>query len=141
MMGPSVATSTSRDSCQAPRGGWRNIADPDLVGSGDDPYRSYTVTGLSNGRTYGFRVRGTNSVGGGAQSDEVQATPEAVAPSAPRSLTAAAGDEQVTLSWTAPSDNGGEPITEVRVPAHGSSAAPGYPEALLGSPPAARRRQ
>ena len=35
-----------------------------------------------------------------------------VAPGAPTNLTPTAGDGQVTLSWTAPSDNGGEPITE-----------------------------
>ena len=33
------------------------------------------------------------------------------APGAPTNLRATAGDEQVSLSWTAPSDNGGEPIT------------------------------
>ena len=92
-------------------GGWRNIADRDLVVE-SDTMRSYTVTGLSNDRTYGFRVRGTNSVGGGAASDEAQATPEAGAPGAPTNLRPTAGDGEVALSWTAPSDNGGEPITE-----------------------------
>ena len=113
-------------------GGWSsNIADHDLVGSGDDRYRSYTVTNLTNGRTYGFRVRGTNSVGGGAASDEVEATPEAVAPSAPRSLTAAAADEQVTLSWTAPSDNGGESITRYEY-LHREQSSP-YPVAWIST--------
>ena len=93
------------------RGGWRNIADRDLVVESGTT-RSYTVTGLTNGRTYGFHVRGTNRLGGGAASREVQAMPEAGAPGAPANLTPTAGDEQVTLSWTAPSDNGGEPITE-----------------------------
>ena len=45
-------------------GGWRTIADRDLVVV-SETQRSYTVTGLTNGRTYGFRVRGTNSLGGG----------------------------------------------------------------------------
>ena len=90
-------------------GGWTTIADSDLVESGTT--RSYTVTGLTNDTTYRFQVRGRNSVGGGAASTEVEATPEAGAPGAPTNLRAAAGDEQVTLSWTAPSDNGGEPIT------------------------------
>ena len=73
--------------------------------------RSYTVTGLTNGRTYYFQVLARNAAGDGAPSDEVDATPVASQPGAPTNLTPTAGDEQVTLSWTAPSDNGGEPIT------------------------------
>ncbi len=90
-------------------GGWTTIPDSDLVESGTT--RSYTVTGLTNDTTYRFQVRGRNSVGGGAASTEVDGTPEAGAPAAPTNLSATAGDAQVTLSWSAPSDNGGEPIT------------------------------
>ena len=90
-------------------GGWTTIADRDLVESGTT--RSYTVTPLTNGTRYGFQVRGRNSVGGGAESTEVYGTPEAKAPGAPTNLRATAGDEQVTLEWTAPADGGGEPIT------------------------------
>ena len=90
-------------------GGWTTIADRDLVESGTT--RSYTVTSLTNGTRYGFQVRGRNSVGGGAESTEIYGTPEAKAPGAPTNLRATAGDEQVTLEWTAPADNGGEPIT------------------------------
>ena len=91
-------------------GGWTTIADADLVESGTIT-RSYTVTGLANDTTYGFQVRGRNSVGGGAESLERQGTPEADQPGAPTNLRPTAGDKQVSLSWTAPSDNGGEPIT------------------------------
>ena len=90
-------------------GGWTTIADRDLVESGTT--RSYTVTGLTNDTTYRFQVRGRSSVGGGAASTEREATPMADAPGAPTNLRPTAGDGQVTLSWTAPSDNGGEPIT------------------------------
>ena len=66
---------------------------------------SYTVTGLTNGTTYTFQVRAVNSVGNGAAAGAVTATPVAV-PEAPGSLGATAGDEAVTLSWTAAVDNG-----------------------------------
>ena len=92
-----------------PYGGWTTIADADLVESGD--IRSHTVTGLTNDTTYVFQVRGRNSVGGGAASTEQEGMPEAKAPGAPTNLTAAEGDAQVTLSWRAPADDGGEPIT------------------------------
>ncbi len=90
-------------------GGWTTIADADLVESGTT--RSYTVTPLDNGTTYFFQVRGRNSVGGGAASTEREGTPIAGRPGAPTNLEATAGDAQVALRWTAPSDNGGEPIT------------------------------
>ena len=90
-------------------GGWTTIADSDLVESGTT--RSYTVTGLNNGTTYFFQVRGRNSVGGGAESTEREGTPEADRPGAPTNLEATGGDEQVTLLWRAPADDGGEPIT------------------------------
>ena len=98
-------------------GGWSNIDDGHLVSSrsGANLNLSYTVvTSLTNGTEYRFQVRAVNSgcpVCTSAESGEFIATPMAVAPNAPRSLTAAAGDEQVTLSWTAPSDDGGERIT------------------------------
>ena len=90
-------------------GAWTTIADADLVKAGDT--RSYTVTGLANDTTYRFQVRGRSSVGAGAASTDREGTPEAGQPGAPTNLRATAGGEQVTLSWTAPSDNGGEPIT------------------------------
>ena len=93
-------------------GGWRNMADRDLVEEpGSVNTLSYTVTGLTNDTAHDFRVRGENSVGGGSPSTEVTATPEAFAPGAPTNLSPTAGDGQVTLSWTAPRDDGGEPIT------------------------------
>ena len=90
-------------------GGWTTIADSDLEESGTT--RSYTVTGLANDTTYRFQVRGRSSVGGGAESTEREGRPMADAPGAPANLRPTAGDGQVSLSWTAPSDNGGEPIT------------------------------
>ena len=107
-------------------GGWTTIADADLVESGTT--RSYTVTPLDNGTTYFFQVRGRNSVGGGAASTEREGTPIAGRPGAPTNLEATAGDAQVALRWTAPSDNGGEPIIRYEYRYRGGSIT-AYPAA------------
>ena len=86
-------------------GSWRSIA------NSDESTTSYTVTGLNNGTTYQFRVRARNRSGNGLPSNEVRAVPRSGEPGAPTGLTAQAGDEEVTLSWRAPANNGGEPIT------------------------------
>lgn len=60
---------------------------------------SATLTGLSNGATFYFVVRGVDSSGLSASSNEASATPQAP-PAAPANLSATVGDGQVTLSWT-----------------------------------------
>ena len=72
---------------------------------------SHTVTGLTKGTEYKFKVRAKNTHGDGAASAEVKATPVGP-PEQPTGLTATDGDQQVTLSWTAPANNGGSAITE-----------------------------
>jgi chitodextrinase len=67
---------------------------------------STTVTGLVNGRGYAVTVTTTTSFLGtsheGAGSTPVTGTPrDAVPPSAPTGVSAARGDAQVSLSWTA----------------------------------------
>ena len=68
------------------------------------------ITGLTNGVNYSFTVTATNAVGTGAPSNSLSATP-ATAPSAPVLLTAVPGINQVTLTWSTPTTNGGLPIT------------------------------
>ena len=70
---------------------------------------SYTVTGLSNGTRYYFRVLGKNAAGTGASSNVVNQIPRTV-PSAP-ALRATRGNARVTLAWTPPTLNGGSAIT------------------------------
>jgi len=71
-----------------------------------------TVTGLTNGTPYTFAVTATNAIGTSvASAASSSVTP--LAPSSPSSPTitgVASGDEQVTVSFTAPSSNGGSAI-------------------------------
>ena len=112
-------------------GSWRSIP------NSDESTTSYTVTGLNNGTTYQFRVRARNRAGNGLPSNEVRAVPRAGGPGAPTGLEAQAGDKEVTLSWRAPANNGGEPITGYEYKQEATSGGAAGP----GPPPAARGRQ
>ena len=63
-----------------------------------------TITNLTSGTTYEVRVRARNSVGGGPWS--TASTHTLGRPSAPMPPTLKTGDEQLTATWTAASDNG-----------------------------------
>ena len=62
-----------------------------------------TVTGLDNGVSYEFEVRATNAAGS-SDSVAVGAQPKLAVPNAPTNLTATAGNAQVTLNWTLPTN-------------------------------------
>ncbi len=94
--------------------------------------RSYTDTGLIAGQAYHYQVTAENINGPGPRSTEASATPTApTVPSAPRSLVATDGVLQVTLSWLAPSSDGGSPITNYNV-SRGTAPSPA-PKILLAS--------
>ena len=86
-------------------GPWTNIP-----GSGANT-ASFTVTGLTNGRTYRFRVRAVNAVGPGSPSAESAPAMPGDAPFAASKPAATAGYEQVTLVWASGGD-GGIPIAK-----------------------------
>lgn len=76
--------------------------------------RTFTVTGLTNGTRYQFRIAANNVAGSGANSTVVSATPRTV-PGAPTALAGRPGRKSVVLTWRAPSATGGSPITAYRV--------------------------
>jgi type II secretory pathway pseudopilin PulG len=79
---------------------------------------SFVADDLENGTSYRFRVTAENAVGWGAVSADVSATPYGF-PEPPTSLLAAPGTGadygKVTLSWSAPSADGGSPVTSYTV--------------------------
>jgi len=95
---------------------------------------SYSDGGLTNGVTYYYKVSAVNNEGEGPKSNEASATPTAPAtpPGAPQGLVATAGDATVTLTWSAPSSNGGSPITNYRI--YRSTTGGGEtPQATIGN--------
>jgi fibronectin type 3 domain-containing protein len=60
---------------------------------------SYSDTAVVNGTTYFYTVSATNTAGESANSSEVSATPN-LPPAAPSGVTATAGSNQVSLSWS-----------------------------------------
>ena len=70
-----------------------------------------TVAGLVEGKDYVFRVSAVNRAGPGAASIDSQRLTPRPLPDTPTGLSAQFGDRQVSLSWTAPADTGGLPIT------------------------------
>lgn len=73
---------------------------------------SVSVTGLTNGTAYTFRVAAVNAVGTGSYSTASSAATPATTPGAPTSVTATAGAGSASVSWTAPASNGGASITD-----------------------------
>ena len=81
------------------------------------PVTSAYIGGLTPGTAYTFTVTATNAVGNGPASVASNAvTPTALtAPSPPTGVTATAGNTTAAVSWTAPANNGGSPITSYTV--------------------------
>ena len=96
---------------------WTVVEDVWAAGSGS---LQYTLSGLTGGTQYDVQVRAVNAAGASAWSATVTGTTtSAVVPGAPTGLTAAvaAGKAQVVLSWLAPTDTGGAPITGYKIEA------------------------
>jgi hypothetical protein len=100
------ADSTAETAVVIPVGASGSATDP-TPGAVD----SFEVTGLVNGTTYTFTVAAVNGAGAGPASAASNVVTPATVPGAPSSPTASAGNAGATLTWTAPSGNGGSAIT------------------------------
>ena len=81
-----------------------NSATWEDIPNSDDTSTTHTVTGLTNGTAYAFRLRAVNATGEGPASAAVTATPTLAIPGAPTDLSATAGDKQARLNWTLPTN-------------------------------------
>ena len=81
--------------------------------TGAPPVSNATIKGLTSGTAYTFTVRAANDNGSGAESVKSNAVTPAstTAPLAPTNVTAIGGSSSAQVSWNAPSDDGGTPIT------------------------------
>jgi RHS repeat-associated protein len=71
---------------------------------------STTITGLTNGTSYTFQVKASNVIGTGPVGTSPAVVPATV-PGPPTGVAASAGNAQATVTWAAPSSNGGSAIT------------------------------
>ena len=117
----------------AESGPWKQV----IANSGSSLTR-IDVPGLTDGTVYFFRVTALTTVGSGPASAPISAAPQTVA-SAPALQTFAINNNSVTLSWSAPTNTGGKPVTKylVEVSADGNSwvisstSAPGVKSASV----------
>ena len=78
---------------------------------------TYTDSDLEPVQTYYYRVFGINSAGTGpVAKDDFASTAAAKAPGVPQQLRAAVmGQNDVTVTWLAPTDDGGSPLDKYRI--------------------------
>src|SRR5262249_7992949 len=74
-----------------------------------------TVTGLTNGTPYFFKVAAINAIGTGSYSAAATGVTPVAVPGAPTNLNGTTGSSQVALTWTAPTITGGSAITGYQV--------------------------
>lgn len=85
---------------------------------GESSARSFTDTTVTNGQTYAYTVIARSGAGLAPASPPVGATPVGggvTAPGAPTGLTATGDAGFAQLSWVAPANDGGTPITAYRI--------------------------
>jgi len=83
------------------------------------------VSGLSNGTSYSFIVTATNNAGTSVASASSNVVTPITVPGAPTGVSAVSGNAVATVSFTAPSNNGGAAITSYTVTSSGGQTATG----------------
>jgi titin len=115
--GTAIITWTAPNNGGSPILGYKILA---YLGSGTTPVAtaypgasptSYTMTGLTAGVSYTFTVTAVNALGWGPESARSSPIALFTAPGAPTSVQAVTDTTSVTVSWYAPTSNGGSPIT------------------------------
>ncbi len=101
--------------------GYTITSEPDGISVSVGPGATQAIMpGLTNGTSYTFTVVASNAVGDSAASAPSNpVTPHAIdPPTAPRSPVATAGDQSATVTWLAPTSDGGGPIGSYTVTSH-----------------------
>ncbi len=85
---------------------WSTVSDGESTGT------SYTITGLVNATGYKVRVSARNVAGTGSAVSTAKAVkPYLSLPTAPQSVKATPRNLSVVVTWKAPKDDGGEPVS------------------------------
>ena len=82
------------------------VSSPGGAGCHSNGDTSCVVYGLENGTAYSFTVTATNTAGTSPLSTPSDAVTPAAVPTAPTNVTATAGDQAASVSWTAAEPNG-----------------------------------
>jgi len=93
-------------------------SDGGVAGSASELASPVTVTGLSNGKSYSCTVAAANAAGNGpdsASSGAVVPQATVIAPGAPEDVSAGVGNQQASVSFSAPASDGGATITAYTV--------------------------
>ena len=80
----------------------------------EQPILQTTIVGLDNGAAYAVQVRAENEHGHGSWSDSARDQPLGV-PAAPERPALTPGNQELHVSWDAPGDDGGAPISSYDV--------------------------
>ena len=80
-----------------------------------------SVSGLTNGQSYTFTLVAVNSIGASVVSSvsnsiiPISSTPTVWPPTAPLNVEGISGTNLITLTWTAPTTDGGSPVTGYKI--------------------------
>ncbi len=77
----------------------------------------------ATGSDHRIMVRGHDNIFFDTSDDDITVDAGTNVPGAPRSVVGVAGDRRVTVSWAAPSSDGGSPITQYRAVASAGGGA------------------